>query len=869
MRVRSITILFVVLLGPALASGQGSSKIARTPRTSLLPTRQLGASALPFTDNRVHHVGNLWLTVTNFGIIGGLNGPLLDPCTRLQAPTLEFPGGSATINLWEGSVWIGAVKGRDTLVSVGSTIWPLQQHELFPDPYPDGVIEERTTRPRLKAPPGSRCEDVFFHKDAKSDYDVIARYYDTVTSSQLVSNDPDDGRPHMPLGVEITQSSYSWSLAFAQDFILIDYKFRNLSDGVLKDAYLGVYIDQDVHHPAHGDGWLDDICGFLRTVPSQFGEEIRDTVNIAWSSDNDGDPANGKFDYASNPYVSGVRILKLPEERSRVTFNWFVGDGGSAVDWGPVLKTSKVVFLRSGLGAPYGDVAKYQMLSNGEIDYDQIEAAIDHQAEGWLPPAEGTVAPRIADGWDTRWLLGAGPFDLPVDSTVSLVVAVVAGEGFHASPTDFATFWDPANPQAFRDRLDVSDLALNARWADWVYDTPGYDTDGDGYAGAYRMVNGKKVYYRGDGVPDFTGPPAPPAPEDLRFETSPGKITVRWNGETSEKTRDPFSNVADFEGYRVYMSRTGIASDFVLLAQRDLIDYTRHVWSATRAHWVLPDPPFTLDSLKTLYDSLVLADYGTPFHPDSFAVPELHEALRVIYLDPKDESRLDTFYYYFTPFDANIEIDDAGLAEAERNGLEVLSTIRRVHPGASPDSVATRDDGTPFAPYYEYEFAITGLQPVEPVYIAVTVSDFGYPGIGLDPLETSPLGNAEQVWPTQSAQAVKSERPAPGVYPNPYRLADLYNLNGWEDPRRQGLDPERARKVTFTNVPDTCVVSIFSLDGDLVRRIDHHASPSSSDASIVVWDLITRNTQAVKSGLYLWTVESRFGVDVGKLVVIK
>jgi hypothetical protein len=59
------------------------------------------------------------------------------------------------------------------------------------------------------------------------------------------------------------------------------------------------------------------------------------------------------------------------------------------------------------------------------------------------------------------------------------------------------------------------------------------------------------------------------------------------------------------------------------------------------------------------------------------------------------------------------------------------------------------------------------------------------------------------------------------------------------------------------------------LDGDLVRELHHAAHPSSSDASVVVWNLITRNTQAVKTGIYIWSIESRFGVDVGKLVIIK
>jgi hypothetical protein len=136
-------------------------------------------------------------------------------------------------------------------------------------------------------------------------------------------------------------------------------------------------------------------------------------------------------------------------------------------------------------------------------------------------------------------------------------------------------------------------------------------------------------------------------------------------------------------------------------------------------------------------------------------------------------------------------------------------------------------------------------------------------------LETSPLATAREIWPVNSAAVVNRERPTPGVYPNPYRLADDYNRSGWEDPKRQGLDPERARKVTFTNVPDTCTINIYSLDGDLVRRLEHREDPGNSHASVAVWDLISRNTQAIKTGIYIYAIESRFGVDVGKLVIVK
>ena len=133
----------------------------------------------------------------------------------------------------------------------------------------------------------------------------------------------------------------------------------------------------------------------------------------------------------------------------------------------------------------------------------------------------------------------------------------------------------------------------------------------------------------------------------------------------------------------------------------------------------------------------------------------------------------------------------------------------------------------------------------------------------------SPNGSCREIWPVNSSEEVGLKRPRPGVYPNPYRLADDYNTEGWEDPRRQGLDPERARRVTFTNIPDTCIIAIYSLDGDLVRRLEHRRDPWDSRASVEVWDLISRNTQAIKSGIYIYSVESRFGVDLGKLVIIK
>jgi hypothetical protein len=192
-----------------------------------------------------------------------------------------------------------------------------------------------------------------------------------------------------------------------------------------------------------------------------------------------------------------------------------------------------------------------------------------------------------------------------------------------------------------------------------------------------------------------------------------------------------------------------------------------------------------------------------------------------------------------------------------------------VYPESSAAAIAQRPDGSLFAPYYEYEFALRDLQTAEPLSVAVTAFDHGDPKSAFPPLESTQETNAQEVWPITSIEAIESDRSKPGVYPNPYRLIDNYYENNWENRKGTEPDRERARQVTFYNVPDTCVLSIYSLDGDLVRRLHHSSDPANSEASVLRWDLITRNTQAVKTGIYIWSVESRFGTDVGKLVIIK
>ncbi len=70
-------------------------------------------------------------------------------------------------------------------------------------------------------------------------------------------------------------------------------------------------------------------------------------------------------------------------------------------------------------------------------------------------------------------------------------------------------------------------------------------------------------------------------------------------------------------------------------------------------------------------------------------------------------------------------------------------------------------------------------------------------------------------------------------------------------------------------LPPRCTIRIYSLDGDLVRELEHDVDQSDGTGNHHTWNLTTRNTQMLVSGLYYWTVEMPGGaVQMGRLAVI-
>jgi hypothetical protein len=434
-----------------------------------------------------HTTGNLKLVVTNWGYLGNAGNYDEYPWS------LEFPAESEQDYLFQGALWVGAVVNGETLVSVGTDGWNLN-NEFFPGSSPEDTIVERSTS---KLSP-------YFHPDAVSEQDLISAFTDT----HCAYTPPD----HVPLEIRITQHSYCWSSYWIEDFVLVRLQIENIrgDQAMLEDVYAAIYFDGDVTPTVFGGGCRylcaqDDITGFRRWrnesdsvwapgsviyewdgsqyVPVDIGGTPKyrspcDQPGIAWLADDDGFHPDS-FCPPVDPALSvvGTRAISLPQEKT--SYHWWFSDSDSALDWGPSDSTDTL----DPRGTPMGDSAKYRIMSNGYIDPDQVCDGVEYP-------------PRVDSINDTRYIISFGPHELAFSETLEVVWAFVGGERFH-------------NRHEWCE-WEFADLIMNGNRAYAVYDNPGIDTDSNGYFGDYMIIEDDTLYLTGDGVPDYKECDYPP-----------------------------------------------------------------------------------------------------------------------------------------------------------------------------------------------------------------------------------------------------------------------------------------------------------------------------------------------------------------------
>jgi len=396
----------------------------------------------------VHDAGDLY-SVLGYGMYStGWIGhwDFVDPETGEPLYQTTFPADSQKYHLFGGGLWIGGIVGNDTMVTTAMDGW-----FSYVDVVPESSLKGGTIRTANFA-----------------DDEFVTTFYDSHPIEEF-----DFDHEHNPLGVKVTQTSSSWADSLYDNFILVEYTIENFGGKNITDGWIGFYLDADIYFANENIIGYNDDCSGLLSFEMEEGNSATQTY-CGYSIDNDGNPNESMaWDESSIRSAISFSLLDQSFDIERTNFNWWYSNNIPAYDFGPRLAGTPedpfYSFPQGNLGTPVNDADKYYVLSHPEQDYPTLETALDHTAEGWLPPPQANQVIDFANGYDTRFLYSFGPFDLGPGDSIRFVVALVAGRDVHTGPDDFQNLYDPMNPMAFENTLDFSDVIEGHRRAYAVY----------------------------------------------------------------------------------------------------------------------------------------------------------------------------------------------------------------------------------------------------------------------------------------------------------------------------------------------------------------------------------------------------------------
>ena len=546
-------------------------------RTLILTLALFGAAGLlPAEDDFSHFssVGELGLTITNFGVIGhGYNIEGQPSCLYQQYSELDF---EQVEHFSYGGLWIGGLVDGEARVSTavmdGTFAGEGWEFNNVLDAYDDrtGAILTRSTF----------MDSPNFHPDAVSHQDFLMSFTDT---SRVVPGSGEVITNHNPLGLRVDLDTHAWNYSYADAFVILDLTISNISHELdpagagwaIDSLFAGYWIDEAVgnfnltNYYAPGRGgwaWYDNLSGVVLTDEPDPAQG--DSIWMAVGYDADGD--NGysesllgcRFLGGSAPHVADPRDIK-PNANS-----WEWNGSGR---WSQVFPA---------LIMPENDAERFQAL----------------QAHPSLTDQDFPYSTAYTGSW--MILASAGSFGrLDPGESCNAVFAIGCGA------RDYVP--DPGALSGLQNlQRMAAPLIANTTWARIAWDgedknrdgalQPEEDLDGDGQLDRYLLPNPppgpRLAVLMGDQVVTYS--------KTLKRETfvdeeqprlwPPGyhlvevperELVLLWNN-APEQFIDPILGQADFEGYRIYSSlRTpGATGARTLVAQFDLVN---EIWPNT------------------------------------------------------------------------------------------------------------------------------------------------------------------------------------------------------------------------------------------------------------------------------------------------
>ncbi|MGY8764641.1 MAG: hypothetical protein ACKVLE_07905 [Fidelibacterota bacterium] len=469
-------------------------------------------------------VGNLGLTITNYGILGnGWNrmedGSIHPSCQYKQHTEIarEQIEHFSYCGLWVGGIVNGQRRVSTAIV--------------------DGVFDAGDEGFELFANSPITIQSSI----SSTTQDSMAKYYspyavshqDMITDFKDYGDSPGDNlgiQGHSPLGLDIHLESYAWNYSYADAFVILKYTFTNATEDTIQDIYAGIWADAsvanfnytDIYTPGGGFSWSDNLDGFDE---SEDGAGFERAIGYQYD-------ANGDDGWTES-------YLGLSALGSNVPYNY--------------LNTNYFQWVWT--NSNNSDYPAYSMPLTDEERYDKMSSSVpkgsgpDYTSEGY---------PGSENSW--LFLVSAGPIGSHHNAdTTSWTLG--PGESCHIAFTVVCALWTPGiggNSHAQREKLHV-----NYDWAQKAYD--GEDKNRNNQLDEGEDGNS-------NGVIDRYILPAPPPSPNMEVVVESGKVTVYWQ-DGAESFLDPISQEADFEGYRIYGARKTANDDlgeFSLLLETDL-----------------------------------------------------------------------------------------------------------------------------------------------------------------------------------------------------------------------------------------------------------------------------------------------------------
>lgn len=447
-------------------------------------------------NSKYTNVGNIGITVTNFGTYG--NGFVLWP----EQPSCEYPLGSGIEHLFDGGLWIGGFIANDSLgqgkVGPFVTTGAVDASSVSAR---GGGFEYTNSPGNLVTERSSLYDSRYFSPYAISHQDFLLDYVDTNTVLE-------NGEPitdHIPLGLSVREESYAWNFPFADFFVIFNYWIKNVNQKYLDSVFVGLWSDTVVRNTR--------ITG--RPSGSAFfnkgGNGYNDSIKIAYEFDAAGDLG------FSDSYI-GIQFLGSEPNFPDYYPSGFQDSLSSVnfVTW-QFRNTDDPNFF-----APQNDIARYSKMTG-------YFGGNNRWNDGINPATIKTPSNR-------SMLITRGYFDYiaPGDS-INVVFAIVCAKKYGTDPAYLDTEEQKQNLYA------NADWALRAYYGEdrnrnGILD-PGEDLDADGKITRYIL-------------------PTPPTSPVVKVIPESQKATIYWD-KRAESSIDPISGKKDFEGYNLYRTQSG------------------------------------------------------------------------------------------------------------------------------------------------------------------------------------------------------------------------------------------------------------------------------------------------------------------------